>query len=133
LHLRVSKAFAAVEAARAAHQKVMREKASDRAALADANEAIRDAVGELCDTAAAGGAKATREQAAERYDAATRRYARAIEGAQAALQEAVTAAQVFDDRCAAPGTTAIPADRPGEAEGCADERVVRLLVRRTQQ
>lgn len=95
LHPKVLKALDALQAAGDAEQKVMREKRSDRAAMADANDAIRDAVDNLYDVAGAN-ARPTREHAAEQYDMAARRYARAIEQAQGALQSAVTAAQVFD-------------------------------------
>lgn len=92
LHPRVNEALVAAESARETERKT---KASDKATRRKANDTVRDAVESLYDTAAVN-AKATREHAAERFELASRRYARAIEAAKAALQEAATAAQVYD-------------------------------------
>lgn len=93
LHPKVGKAFGVLEAARAAEAKVRKDNPGDRTATADANETVKEALDTLYDTAA-GSAKATREHAAQQYDTAVRRYARALDHAQEALQTAATAAQV---------------------------------------
>ncbi|WP_333767735.1 hypothetical protein [Streptomyces sp. IBSBF 2435] len=110
LHPKVAKALADVEAAHGAVQTVMREKPNDHAARREANEALAEAVHALYDRAGAS-AKATREHAAERYEYATRRYARAIGQAQVALQDAATAAQVFDTAAGSHGVGINPASR----------------------
>lgn len=110
LHPKVAKALGAVEAAWDGAQKVMKENRSNRTAMADANDHVRDAVHSLYDQAGAS-AKATREQAAEQFEYAARQYARAIEQAQAALQAAATAAQVYDMAAGGHGVGINPTSR----------------------
>ena len=92
---RVAKAYQRVLDAQHAEQKVSAKNGNDYAAMREANDAVRDAVHELYDVAAAT-SKAARQQYGEQFEYGARRYVRALAEAESALQEAVTAAQLHD-------------------------------------
>jgi hypothetical protein len=95
LHPKVAEAFAELENARSVEQKGMARNSNNYAAKKEANDATRDALHHVYDTAASI-SKAARQQHEEAFEYAARRYARAIGEAQAALQTLVTAAQLHD-------------------------------------
>jgi len=92
---KVAKAYQRLVDAHRAEQKAAGKNSTNYAAKKEANDAVRDALADLYDTAAAG-SKAARQQYAEAYDDGIRRYARAVAEAEAALQSVVTAAQLHD-------------------------------------
>ncbi|MER7927038.1 hypothetical protein ABTY96_28430 [Streptomyces sp. NPDC096057] len=92
---KVAKAYEKLTDAARAAQELAGKNGGDRAARTEANDTVRAALAELYDQAAAT-TKAARELYDEQFEYALRRFARAIEDAQNALQGAVTAAQLFD-------------------------------------
>ncbi|MFC8201341.1 hypothetical protein ACFUTV_38990 [Streptomyces sp. NPDC057298] len=92
---KVAKAYQRLVDARAAEQKASAKNNLNYPAMKAANDAVRDALHELYDTAAAT-STAARQQYSEQYEYGLRRYERAIADAQAALQDVVTAVQLHD-------------------------------------
>ncbi|MEU5892523.1 hypothetical protein ABZ835_37640 [Streptomyces sp. NPDC047461] len=92
---KVLKALEKVQAAAKAEQEASGKNANNFVAMREANDKVRDALNELYDTAAAG-STAARQQYREAFEYGVRRYQRAIEDAQAALQDVVTASLLYD-------------------------------------
>ncbi|MGW2620349.1 hypothetical protein [Streptomyces sp. NPDC001500] len=92
---KVAKAYQRLTDAQRAEQQASGKNANNYVAMKEANDAVRDALHRLYDTAAST-SKAARQQYGEQFEYGARRYARAVEEAQAALQQVVTAAQLHD-------------------------------------
>jgi len=90
----VAKALAKATAVRDKNAKDAAKLAHNYAARAEANQTLKDALGDVYEAAAAS-ASAACDQYQAAYDHGTRRYARAMQEAQEALQQMATARQMW--------------------------------------